>query len=359
MDKGAKELHNEAIVVDAHHQVWNQFVDDGVLGGKRVFDRIYAPRLKQGGVNVVNMVVGRGHTAKVILTASDYHFWDTNKVLDLLLSEEQDGTESFILCRSAADIDRALAEDKIAVLASIAGGRILEGKPNIHLLSSLRNLYRLGLRGVQLTGNGRNRLADGAGDARTEGGLTSFGMEVVHEMERLGMVIDTAQLSEYGFWDVMEETQGPIIDSHSCALAVCDFPRNISDGRIKSIAERGGVIGLSFWAALVNNRAERPKVDDLLKHVDHIAELVSVDHVALGPDFCAFDTVTPSQRGRHPGWIEGMFYGIRESDFVEGLDDITKLPLITEALLQHGYSDEETKKILGGNLLRLYKQVLG
>lgn len=346
-------------IADAHHQMWNQFVQEALLGGERVFDMLYAPRLRAGGVKLVNMVVGRGHTAKVILSASDLHFWDTNKGLDLLLSEEEQGAESFILCRTAEDINRAMVEYKIAVVASIAGGRVLEGKPNLNLLSSLRNLYRLGLRGVQLTGNGRNRLADGAGQARTGGGLTSFGVAVVHEMERLGMVIDTAQLSDSGFWDVMEETTGPIIDSHSCARTICDFPRNIGDDRIKAIAGRDGLVGLSFWAALVNDGTDKPTVDDLLRHVDHIAELVGVDHIALGPDFCAFGTRTPSQRERRPGWIEGINYGLRDSDFIEGPDDVTKLSLVTEALVGHGYAQEDIAKILSGNLVRLYKRVLG
>jgi membrane dipeptidase len=343
---------------DAHHQMWNRFVQEALAGGERVFDTLHAPCLRASGVRLVNIVVGRGHTAKVILSASDLHFWDTNKGLDLLLSEEEQGAESFILCRTSEDIDRVLAEDKIAVVASIAGGRVLEGKPNLNLLSSLRNLYRFGLRGVQLTGNGRNRLADGAGQARTGSGLTSFGVVVVHEIERLGMVIDTAQLSDSGFWDVMEETTGPIIDSHSCARAVCDFPRNIADTRIKAIAGRGGLVGLSFWAVLVNGKAERPTVDDLLRHVDHITELVGTDHIALGPDFCAFDTRTPSQREQRPGWIEGVDYGLRASDYIRGPNNVTKLSLVAEALSGIGYAQEEIDKFLSGNLLRLYKQVL-
>lgn len=98
---------------------------------------------------------------------------------------------------------------------------------------------------------------------------------------------------------------------------------------------------------------------DLVRHADHIADLVGTDHIALGPDFCAFDTVMPSQRERRPGWIEGIDYGLRESDFIERVDDVTKLGLVTETLVEHGYGQEDIAKILGGNLVQLYKQVLG
>ena len=354
------ELHAAAVVVDAHHPVWNEFVTTKFRGGERVFDVTYAPRLREGGVNVVNLVVAGDHTAQVIDSASDFHFWDANKILDMLLSEEEEGGESFVLCRSSGDLDGAVSNGKIAVLTTIAGGRPLEGKPNLNLLSNLRNLYRLGLRGVQLTGNGRNRLADGAAQARTRGGLTHFGAQVVREMERLGRVVDVAQLSDYGLRDVLEHTGDPVIDSHSNARAVCDHPRNLNDGRIRAMIERDGVIGLSFYAALVADGSGRPTVEDLIRHVDHIAGLAGgVDNISLGPNFSGFGTPTPTQLEKHPGWIEGIYYGIRENDFVDGLDNVSGLPLVTEALVSRGYSEEDVGKILGGNFLRLYRRVLG
>jgi membrane dipeptidase len=238
----------------------------------------------------------------------------------------------------------------------------------------------MGLRGLQLTGNSRNRLADGVAQTRTRGKLTSFGGQVVKEADRLGMVIDTAQLSDYGFFDLLGITKNPVIDSHSCAAAVCHHPRNISDTRIKAIAERGGVIGVSFWAALVNQDKECPDAKDLIRHIDHIADLVGIEHVALGPDYCAyktpvnrealkgfgnlgpdfceFDRKTPVQSEKYPGWVEGIWYGIRKSDFVKGLDEHEDFPQITHILLNHGYSEDECHLILGENFLRVYKQIL-
>lgn len=375
-----EKFHNEAIVVDGHHKVWEEFVSVKVIGGKRVFDNIYAPRLKNAGINFINMIVGGDHTVQAINSASDFYFWDTCKVLDFLLCEEEEGSDSFIICRNKKDIDYAIENGKIGIFTSINGGRPLEGKPNLNLLTNLRVLYRMGLRGVQLTGNGRNRLADGVAQTRTRGGLTNFGIEVIKEIEHLGMVLDVAQLSDYGFWDVLANTNKPFIDSHSCAYGVSSHPRNISDVRIKAIAERDGVIGLSFWAALVDSSKEHPTVDDLIKHIDYIVDLVGIDYVALGPDYCGFycptdreklkgfanlgpdycehNTLTPTQSEKYPGWIQGIYYGIRKSDYIEGPDQISKFPLITEALIRHGYSKKDIDKILGENFLRVYRNNL-
>jgi membrane dipeptidase len=358
MSENGTILHNKSVVVDAHSHLWDQYIQQKSVGKEKVFDIIYAPRLRQGGVSVVTLVVGGDHVVSVKDSYSDLLLWNALSRIDMLLQDEVEGCESFILCRSSGDIDNAIAGGKIAVLLALEGGRPLEGKPSLNLLSSLRVFYRLGVRSCQLVGNGRNRLADGTAQARTKGGLTRFGRDVVKEMNRLGMVIDVAHLIDQGFWDVLELSSDPVIDSHSNARAVCDHPRNISDERIKAMAENGGVIGLNFYAALVNNNGAHPTIGDLIKHINHIAELVGVDHIALGPNFSGYDTLTPIQLMRRPGFIEGVNYGLRESDYISGADDVTKLPLVTEALVKHGYSDEDIKKILGDNFLRLYKQVL-
>jgi len=131
----------------------------------------------------------------------------------------------------------ALAEGKIAILLTMEGGRPLEGKPNFEILVGLRTFYRQGLRVLQLVDNGRNQIADGKGEARTRGGLTNFGISVVEEMNHLGMLIDVAHLAEPGFWDVIETSKDPVIDSHSNAKPVYDHPRNLTDEQIKAIAK--------------------------------------------------------------------------------------------------------------------------
>jgi len=373
-------LHKKSLVVDGHHQLLEEFSSVKVIGGKRVFDDIYAPKLRQAGINFINLVVGRDHIPQAINSASDFYFWDTCKVMDFLISEEEEGSQSFLICRTSQDIERAIKEDRIGIFMTLKGGRPLEGKPNLQLLTSLRTLYRMGLRGLQLTGNGRNRLADGVGQSRTRGGLTNFGLEVVKEAEHLKMIIDTAQLSDYGFYDLAKHSSGPLIDSHSCLKTLCDHPRNISDERLQVIAERGGVLALSFWAALVKGDKASPDLSDLIKHIEHIVNKVGIDHVALGPnysgilcpadrtllkgfanlgpDYGAFNTLTPSQNEKKPGWIEGVYYGIRKSDYISGPDQLSSFPLITDGLIEAGFNKADIQKILGQNFLRVYREGL-
>ena len=383
----AADLHKKIPVVDAHQEILDEFVYRFVLeenevtaGRKSIFDEVYLPVLQQQGVSFVNMAVGGDHVAQVLYSASNFRFWDAHKKIDALLTELEGTCRSFILCRTAADIETARKQEKIGIFLTISGGRPLEGKPNLSLLSSLRSLYRAGLRGIQLTGNGRNRLADGAGQTRSMGQLTDFGVAVVKEAERLGIVVDTAQLSDRGFFDVAELAERPFIDSHTCAAAVSAHPRNISDDRLKVIAEKGGIVGVSFRAALNAADKESPDMEDLLRHIDHIVECAGIDSVALGPDysaystptcrdkirgyanrgpdFCDFDRFTPVQSEKYPGWVEGVFYGIRKSDFVRGAESHESFSKMIPALFGLGYTEQEIKKIAGENFLRVYREVL-
>ena len=377
-----------SMVFDAHQEMLDEFIYSFILheaevisGTRSLFDEVYQPVLRQQGVKFVNMAVGGDHVAQILYSASDYRFWDAHKKLDALLSELEAGCRSFILCRTSADIEQVVHSDAVGIFATLAGGRPLQGKPNLNLLSNLRSLYRAGLRGLQLTGNGRNRIGDGVGQKRSRGRLTNFGVQVVKEAERLGMLLDSAQLSDSGFFDLAELTDQPLIDSHSCAAAICPHPRNISDDRIKVIAQKRGVIGLSFLAALVGDKLEDPSTDDLMRHLDHFIEVAGIDHIALGPDYsayttpvrrdilkgyanrgpyyCDFDKSTPLQSEKYPGWVEGVYYGIRKNDYIAGPDTHENFPLIVDTLRKHGCSAEETDKILGANLLRVYKEVIG
>lgn len=383
---------------DAFQGMYDEYIyrfleneQDAVTGKRHIFDEVYLPKLRAEGVNAVNMAVGGERCVQVLYSDTDVHrFWDAHKKLDVLNSELEAGCTSFILCRTAADIDRAQEENKIAVFATLAGGRPLQGKANLNLLSSLRSLYRMGLRGLQLTGNSRNRLGDGFAQSRTHGKLTNFGRQVVAECNRLGILLDTAQLSDYGFYDLVELSGGrPVIDSHSCSSEISSFcmdrdhthTRNLSDKRIKTIAETGGVVGVSFRAALVAGEKEVVTMDDLLRQIDHIVEVAGIDHVALGPDYspfktpvdrervigfghlgpdaCDWDYRTPLQSEKYPGYIDGIWYGIRKNDFVEGVSETESFLNIVPALQEHGYSEQDLDKLLGENLIRVYKEVLG
>lgn len=385
--KQARDIHHSSCVFDGHQEVLDEFIyrfivgEQEILHGSRsAFDEVYLPVLRQEGVKFVALSVGGDHVAQVMYSASEHRFWDVHKKIDALLTEEELGCSSFRICRTNDDIDRVLSTDAIGLFLGIAGGRPLEGKKNLSLISSLRSLYRGGLRTVQLTGNSRNRLADGVGQGRTRGGLTGFGLKVVREADRLGMVIDTAQLSDAGFYDLIDQTDSILIDSHSCAAAVCRHPRNISDERIRLIAERGGVVGVSFLADLVDRENPEPGLQDLIRHIDHIADLAGIDHVAIGPDYAAyrtpadrnlvrgygnrgpcfgaFDKLTPFQSEKYPGTVEGVPYRRRKSDYILEAGTHEELPSVTSALLESGYAVEDREKILGGNLLRVYRNIL-
>lgn len=183
-----------------------------------------------------------------------------------------------------------------------------------------------------MTWNGRNELADGVGESETEGGLTRFGRAVVQEMNRLGMVVDASHLSEAGFWDVLEVSNQPVITSHANSRCICNHRRNLTDEQIRALAARGGVIGLTFYPDFIH--PDQPSLEKLLDHMDHIISLAGVDCIGLGSDFDGIDQVT------------------------SGLEDISRLPAITEGRWRRGYREEEIAKILGGNFLRVLQQVL-
>ncbi len=374
------------MMVDGYANLLDDYIfdfcanEDAILAGKHsAFDNTYLPILRKQGVGLIYLSIGGEHTAQVMYGATDkFKFWDAHKNLDMFLAEEEQGLGNFVLVRKAADIDKAIAEDKIAILATLSGGKPLEGKPNYQCLANLRSLYRAGLRAVQLTGNGRNRLADGCGQHITEGRLTNYGVQVVKEAERLGMIIDTAQLNDAGFFDLAEITALPLLDSHTCARELSDHPQNIDLKRIEAIAKSGGVIALNLRAPLLAMAKDAALIEDLLKQLDYLIKYAGIDHIAIGPDYAGYKTPvdrskyqglsnvgfiesdyqTPYQSERYPGYMEAVWYGIRKDDFVEKVGCRENYSLLPQILKEHGLSDKDCAAIMGENLLKLYRKVL-
>ncbi len=259
-----------ANLLDDYTFYFNQHEAEVTSGRCSAFDEAYLPVLRRQGVGMIYVSVGGEHTAQVMYGATDQnHFWDAHRNLDMFLCEEENGTGSFVLVRRAADIDRAIRENKIAVLATLSGGKPLEGKSNYQALANLRTLYRSGLRSIQLTGNGRNRLADGCGQHRTRGKLTDFGVAVVKEADRLGVLLDTAQLNDTGFFDLLEQAKNPVLDSHTASRELSDHPQCIGRDRMKAIGENGGVVGISFRTALVAMERQEAGIDELMRQIDY------------------------------------------------------------------------------------------
>jgi len=191
-------------------------------------------------------------------------------------------------------------------------------------------LYRLGIRSVAL---GENEWTGRSCYERSGGGLTDFGVEVVKEMNRLGMVVDVAHLNEDGFWDVVETSKVPFIDSHANCRALCDHPRNLKDEQIKALAEKGGLMGVVFYPPFTDEK--EASLSRLLDHIDHIVDLVGPEYAGLGSDF------------------DGM-HGRGEI-----MKDVSNMPGLTLELTRRGVSRDDIKKILGGNFLRVLTEVEG
>lgn len=320
--------------------------------------------LRDVGVNIFHLDMGGDWVARVLNTASENYFWNAMNGVDLILSELEQGQSkdsNWMLVKNIADLDTVTNTEVSGIILCLGGGRPLEGKANLNLLSNLRHFHRFGVRVVQLSGYGRNRSADGVAEQRTHGKLSYFGCAVVEEMLRLNMLIDTSAINDEGFAHIVEllgDKKLPLINSRANCKALSDHPLNLSDTRIKQLVATGGVMGLSFYADLVALSNNSPTIDDLVAHIKHLSDLVGVEHIAIGGDISAIDSPTPTRYERHPGLVNGLAFKERTNDYVEGCDKLTAIELIAEKLLQSNYKEDDIQAILGGNMLRIYRQVL-
>jgi len=232
---------------------------------------------------------------------------------------------SLVLTRQ--DLNAIAPHSECRFLLAIEGGEALEG--NLGVLSIL---FRLGFRSLTLTWNQRNCLADGAWEEESRGGLTSFGKSVIKEMNRLGMLIDVSHLSSAGFWDVLALTDKPIAATHSCCAALCKHPRNLSDQQLLALRNNNGIIGINFYPDFLGSN--NATVETAIEHIEHAVSVTGPDCVGIGSDFDGID--------KTPG----------------GLEDITKLPHLAEAMIRRGWKEEDIGKVLGGNFMRVLHEVL-
>ena len=279
---------------------------------------------------------------------------------------------------SADDIVAAHRNHKFAALMGIEGGHSIEN--DIRLL---RDYYRLGVRYMTVTWSNSTDWAESSGDVKVPGvnpphGLTDFGKQVVREMNRLGMMLDISHVSDQTFYDVIATTQAPVIASHSSARTLTNHARNMTDDMLRAVTKNGGVVQVNFFPAFIDEnfrkayaaqakerdaaiaavaaqykdadpatryrmqdnagkewaaKIPRPPFKSLIDHIDHIAKVAGIDHVGLGSDFDGVPCLP------------------------QGIDSVADLPKITQALLDRGYTREQIHKILGGNLLRVFREV--
>jgi len=372
-----QNIHDSALVIDTHADTPQRFLDEGFdIGSTDPSDigHISLDKARRGNLGAeffsiwVEPETNQGHFAK--------HTFD---LIDSVYEQAARHPDRMMMAFSTADIERAHHEHKLAALMGIEGGHSIEA--DIHLL---RDYYRLGVRYMTLSWSNTNEWADSSGDINDpkiqhHNGLTDFGKQVVLEMNRLGMMVDISHVADKTFWDAIATTKAPVIASHSSARALTDAPRNMTDDMLKAVAKNGGVVQVNFFNGFIDEnfrKAEeaqhpdqevarqkylaqmksegkevnyveldrierawiakipRPPLKSLIDHIDHIAKVAGVDHVGLGSDFDGVSGATP-----------------------QGIDSAADLPKITQALLDRGYSAEDIHKILGGNLMRVFREV--
>jgi len=287
-------------------------------------EQLDLPKMRAGGIDAAFFAVDVTRAWKNHLA----YALDALGYFDADISEHP---EEIVIARTAEDIVRAKSEGKLSAVLVVENSDALEASLNV-----LWVFYRFGVRSITLTHNPSTWAAAGNAESHCGGGLTCFGIKLVEEMCRIGILVDVSHISERGFWDTLDVASRPVIASHSCCKALCDHPRNLSDKQLRALAQNGGVVGITFVESFLDANWTPEAIfttfEALLNHIDHAVNIAGIDHVGLGSDF------------------DGGGTAIRTAlDF----------PQITAGLLQRGYSPEAVRKILGENHLRLLRQSIG
>jgi len=371
-DAEVMRVHRSALLIDTHNDVPSRTVEGFDLGSHTGTGHTDIARLKEGGVGAQFFAV---YVAASYVNGNH----SANRTLQMIDAVQHDVIgrypNDFMLATSAKDIENAHTRGKIAALMGIEGGHAIEDS-----LRLLRDYYDLGVRYMTLTHSNTNNWADSSGDiddakVKHHNGLTDFGKQVVREMNRLGMIVDISHVADKTFWDALEVSRAPIFASHSSCRALTRHARNMTDEMIVALAKKGGVVQVNFYCGFIsqkfrdNDAADTKSLDarmaqetagknlsepdrqilseklrkelnlsratlaDVVAHIDHIRKIAGIDAIGLGADFDGV-SCTPI-----------------------GLDDVSKYPNLTRALLEKGYSAEDIRKIYGGNFLRVMRAV--
>lgn len=268
----------------------------------------------------------------------------------ILYSKIEANSDKLLLVNNIGDIQRAKKEGKVGVILAFQDGRPMERD-----LSFVKILHKLGLRISGLTYQRKNYFADGCGE-RTDSGLSKYGLELIEEMNRSGVVIDLTHTGNRSALDAIEVSKDPVIFSHNCAKSIYDHFRNTSDEQLKALASKGGVNCVGTFSPFLRKGGtqEGTTLEDTLNHIDYIANLVGVDHVGVGLD-SAPDTRVPLQAntmaGRYPEFDWGKF------EYRYAIKTISEIQYLTHGLVARGYSDTDIEKVMGGNLLRVFSKI--
>lgn len=336
------------MIVEGHRDIWEfnaRFALRDETQNSPLRDFIL-PRLLEGGVNVVIMPAGGDSVEE--RGGSDFLLKGSLQVIDMLLTEidKTEGKASVIKTRK--DIPSEPDKNHVYFFLDLEGGGSIsiDPEPGIHpdrKLALLRDFFRLGVRGMQLTHNGRNQLGDGVGAGKMGGRLSRFGVEVVAEMNRLGMMIGVSHLSANGIFQAAEISTKPIVSTHTNLQKFINTPRQHSDEEVKVIAGTGGIIGIRYIV-------HETTYDLLVDEIDYMADLVGVEHIGVG--WLGHDIGNPE-----PDYVPG-FSPERTFSGPEGKTMYTHWNRFIDLLSYRGYSDDQIGLILGRNYLRIWKDIL-
>lgn len=365
----AREIARNSIIVDTHidvpYRVYEVWEDVSVATDKGDFDY---PRAVAGGLNAPFMSI----YTPARLEAEGRSKEVAEELIDIVNRIVNESPDKFAIALSPADVERHFAQGLISLPMGMENGSPIEGD-----LGNVQYFYDRGIRYITLAHGLSNHIADSSYDENKQwGGLSDFGVEVVREMNRLGIMVDISHVSDEAFWDVMEVTAAPAIASHSsCRHFTPGWERNIADDMIVRLAENNGVVMINFGSAFLTQEANEygnarrdafdayreqtgiedddetraafnaefaethgpypyATLDQTLDHFDHVVELTGVEHVGIGSDYDGVGDSLPI-----------------------GLKDVSSYPNLVDGLLERGYSEDDVKKILGGNLLRVWREV--
>jgi membrane dipeptidase len=341
---------NDFVIVEGHRDIWEQ------SGRTRLREEaqhwpianFIAPRLIEGGVSVVIMPVGGDSLEE--RDEIEELFEGSMRVLDLILADIEKAGDKASIIRTRADIPSRPNRGKVQFFLDIEGGGSIQsnapepGFPAERSLALLRQFFRLGVRGVQLTHNGRNQLGDGRGIDKMGSRLTPFGVAVIQEMNRLGMMVGVSHLSANGVFHAAEVSKTPIVSTHqNLERFVKSRPLvEIMDEEATAIAKTGGIVGIRY---IVNVTPYKLLADE----VEYLAKLIGVEHIGVG--WLGHDKANPNGR-EVEGHTTRTYSGVEAQTMREHWETFIKL------LSERGFTDDQIGLILGGNYLRIWKQIL-
>lgn len=316
------------MVFDAHSDIWTDVTARRLRGERDVFSRRHLARLRRGGVEggLFALWVDEPHDASPAA-----HARRTREMMDCVRAESRESTD-FRMVRSFDEAMQARREGVFYVFSGVEGMAGLGAG-----LLTVDDYHAFGARHAMLTWNEANALGAGAMSGEDDG-LTALGKRTVRELQEKGMLLDVSHLNEAGFWDAAALTAGPFVASHSNCRKLCDVPRNLTDEQLRAVRDAGGVVGLNVFHRFIHADPARQTAETLALHAAHMIDVMGVDHVGCGFDFCEF--------------LE------REQDepLTAGLEDAARIPNFFDCLNRLGMGREELEKVARGNFLRVLRQ---